>query len=112
MRKFKLLKDLPGIPAGTISEYCEGNCFCLNGLWYDHSFMKQYPDFFQEINPEWTDEDMIAFAKYWDETKFKGSGTLSRFSDALRDFKKNCEANREEGSVKDEDQKLHIKRPR
>lgn len=55
MKTYKLLKDLPGIPAGTIGEPCDnGNIFRkgCSGPHYLYYTMENYPDFFEEVKEE------------------------------------------------------------
>jgi hypothetical protein len=54
-KKFKLLKDLPGIKAGTIAEWngmLEEYVFA-SAVGYTEEEMKKYPDWFQEIPDKW-----------------------------------------------------------
>lgn len=56
MKTYKLLKDLPGIPAGIEGKPdLSGNYFIgTNGysVFYDYRFMKDHPDFFGEVKEE------------------------------------------------------------
>lgn len=61
MRFFKLLEDLPGCRAGTTSELGVNRVCFFGDICFSLEHMLKYPSFFQEIKPEWTDEDMIRF---------------------------------------------------
>lgn len=83
MRKFKLLKDLPGNPAGTESSEPDDCGVTFAGelrLDFTYYTMKKYPDFFQEITPEWTDDDMLEFARF-------SRSRIESFYEDLDDFK-------------------------
>lgn len=60
MKKYRLLKDLPGQPAGTIGEMM-GEQVLFGPLWYSEYFVKQHPEWFELVTerpplgiiPEW-----------------------------------------------------------
>jgi hypothetical protein len=105
MRKFKLKKELPGCPVGTIGDHFSfadvhggptedvifSYTLCAPG--YNHvrkhvvslKTVLEHPEFFEEIieqKPIWTDDDMIEFAR---ET-YKAVKFNSKEWDSLKGF--------------------------
>ena len=59
MTKVRLLKDLPGIKAGTEIDGNSLNIFIHEKNNFSLDFIEKYPDFFEilEDNPVWADEE-------------------------------------------------------
>jgi len=69
MKKYRLLKDLPGILAGTTFIYnvsddnyqIQG---CLSKHQYELDYIESFPDWFEEIQEaKFTEQDMICFGE-------------------------------------------------
>jgi hypothetical protein len=75
MKTYKLLKDLPHIPAGIEGKpNSQGNYFKrTNGeeVFYDYRVMEENPDFFEEVKDEKKLFDLSDMRKMYDLSRYK-----------------------------------------
>lgn len=99
MKRYKLLKDLPNLCAGTIFEYSSrtGNYIGIDrgdGIYFDTYIVQKNKDWFEEIK-EKTDEEVLAFCLWQeygkivpDESKELADFLLKTFPSIRKDLQK------------------------
>ena len=93
MTPYKTLRDLPGAPAGTLSDYKGQSVFMIGAVDIELRDIERFPDWFAEVKEETLEDAVDAMIRHWrDSAHCMGE---CKYSDNLRAVYNRVKAERE-----------------